>query len=168
MTPEELARELGISPKTLRAWLRAHIERGAAKGTRWGGLDQATIQTARARWSRSAPRRPPAPSSARARQLVKARDVEPFIVGDAGDGQHDPHEQAKKNRDQDYAIDLCDEVLGERALREHRFQWLTGDPGKSGARATLQSMRTIQSTRSWLSAASANTSRRFRISTSLM
>jgi hypothetical protein len=32
---------------------------------------------------------------------------------------------------------LCDEVLGEVALRQHRFGWLRGDPSAAGARATL-------------------------------
>lgn len=34
-------------------------------------------------------------------------------------------------------MDLLDELLGERALREHRFEWLRGDPGPSGQRAKL-------------------------------
>jgi len=34
-------------------------------------------------------------------------------------------------------VDLCDEVLGERALRQHRFEWLLGDPGASGSRVRL-------------------------------
>lgn len=49
MTPVELARELGVDPKRLRAWLRKQIERGAGKGTRWGDLDEATLEEAR-RW----------------------------------------------------------------------------------------------------------------------
>ena len=38
--------------------------------------------------------------------------------------------------DESYVIDLCDEVLGTPALRQHRFDWLRGDarPGKPGAR----------------------------------
>ncbi len=40
-------------------------------------------------------------------------------------------------RDADYVLDLCDELLGERALREHRFAWLVGDPGRSGVRRRL-------------------------------
>ncbi len=38
--------------------------------------------------------------------------------------------------DECYVIDLCDEVLGTRALRQHRFEWLRGDarPGQSGVR----------------------------------
>ena len=35
-----------------------------------------------------------------------------------------------------YVIDLCDEVLGTVALRQHRFDFLRGDagPGKQGKR----------------------------------
>jgi hypothetical protein len=38
--------------------------------------------------------------------------------------------------DETYVIDLCDEVLGASALRQHRFDWLRGDarPGKQGVR----------------------------------
>jgi hypothetical protein len=38
--------------------------------------------------------------------------------------------------DESYIIDLCDEVLGTPALRQHRFDWLRGDarPGKRGVR----------------------------------
>ena len=32
-------------------------------------------------------------------------------------------------------IDLCDEILEESALREHRFDWLRGDPGRDGRKA---------------------------------
>ena len=38
--------------------------------------------------------------------------------------------------DETYVIDLCDEVLGTVALRQHRFDFLRGDagPGKQGMR----------------------------------
>lgn len=39
--------------------------------------------------------------------------------------------------DEAYVIDLCDRVLGEEALRQHRFDWLLGDPGASGRRVRL-------------------------------
>ncbi len=40
--------------------------------------------------------------------------------------------------DEFYVIDLCDEVLGEAALRQHRFPWLVGDPSpKTGRTAGL-------------------------------
>lgn len=40
-------------------------------------------------------------------------------------------------RDEIYVIDLCDELLGERASRQHRFPWLVGDPGRDGRPRTL-------------------------------
>ena len=35
-------------------------------------------------------------------------------------------------RDEHYVIDLCDELLGVRASRQHRFEWLVGDAGADG------------------------------------
>ncbi|MEU1536227.1 hypothetical protein [Streptomyces fagopyri] len=43
----------------------------------------------------------------------------------------------RDNRDADYMMNLCDMALGETGLREHRFDWLLGDPGTSGRRAKL-------------------------------
>jgi len=34
--------------------------------------------------------------------------------------------------DEAYVIDLCDELLGERANRQHPFPWLVGDAGCEG------------------------------------
>jgi hypothetical protein len=42
-----------------------------------------------------------------------------------------------KNRDEDYIIDLCDEILKLKGSRQHRFDFLLGDPGKNGKRAKL-------------------------------
>ena len=36
----------------------------------------------------------------------------------------------KDNRDEEYVIDLCDEILGIKAKRQHRFPFLLGDSGK--------------------------------------
>jgi very-short-patch-repair endonuclease len=44
---------------------------------------------------------------------------------------------ARSARNEAYVIDLCDEILGERALRQHRFQWLQGDLGRDGRTRTL-------------------------------
>lgn len=44
---------------------------------------------------------------------------------------------ARDDSDEAYVIDLCDEVLGTPASRQHRFDWLLGDPGKNGARRRL-------------------------------
>lgn len=38
-------------------------------------------------------------------------------------------ENKSKDRDEDYVIDLCDNILGEKASRQHRFPFLVGDSG---------------------------------------
>lgn len=44
--------------------------------------------------------------------------------------------RAGRRRDEDYVIDLCDELLGETARRQFCFDWLRGDarPGRRGRR----------------------------------
>jgi hypothetical protein len=42
--------------------------------------------------------------------------------------------KGRGHRDADYVLDLIEDVLGQPGLREHRFDWLRGDPGKSGRR----------------------------------
>lgn len=37
-----------------------------------------------------------------------------------------------RRRDETYALDLCDQVLGSHSVREAKFDWLLGDPGRSG------------------------------------
>ena len=39
--------------------------------------------------------------------------------------------------DEAYVVDLCNRLLGERALTQHKFDWLLGDPGAGGRRAKL-------------------------------
>ncbi|MDA0183645.1 hypothetical protein OJ997_25275 [Solirubrobacter phytolaccae] len=41
------------------------------------------------------------------------------------------------NSDESYVLDLTDDLLGERASRQHRFDWLLGDPSSSGNRRKL-------------------------------
>lgn len=43
----------------------------------------------------------------------------------------------RESSDEFYVLDRCDEVLAERGFRQHRFDWLLGDPGKSGRRVRL-------------------------------
>jgi hypothetical protein len=43
----------------------------------------------------------------------------------------------RESSDEYYVLDLCDEALAERGSRQHRFDWLLGDPGKSGRRVRL-------------------------------
>lgn len=40
-------------------------------------------------------------------------------------------------KDEAYIVNICDEILGLRALRQHRFNFLLGDPGKSGRQVRL-------------------------------
>ena len=63
--------------------------------------------------------------------------AEQILLPGAGRLQVEPRTRlmGKRTRsasDEAYIIDLCDELLGERALRQHRFDWLRGDPGVSG------------------------------------
>jgi hypothetical protein len=50
MTPYELACELGISPKTLRAWLRRTYGKNHVKNSRWF-IDDVVAAEARLHWS---------------------------------------------------------------------------------------------------------------------
>lgn len=43
----------------------------------------------------------------------------------------------RDDSDEAYVIDLCDEILGELATRQHRFDWLLGDPGRDGSQRQL-------------------------------
>ena len=43
----------------------------------------------------------------------------------------------RRRRDEHYVIDLCDHVLGMQGSRQHRFDFLLGDPAPSGARRPL-------------------------------
>lgn len=44
---------------------------------------------------------------------------------------------ARKDSDEHYVLDLCDEVLGITGLRQHRFDFLLGDPNAQGKCAKL-------------------------------
>ena len=43
----------------------------------------------------------------------------------------------RANSDEFYVLDLCDHALAETGLRQHTFEWLLGDPGRTGRRARL-------------------------------
>lgn len=44
---------------------------------------------------------------------------------------------SRDDSDEAYVVDLCDAILGEPARRQHRFDWLRGDPGRDERRHTL-------------------------------
>lgn len=45
--------------------------------------------------------------------------------------------RTRADSDEAYVIDLCDQLLGQQASRQHRFEWLLGDPSASGRRVRL-------------------------------
>ena len=45
--------------------------------------------------------------------------------------------EQKRQREAPYVLDRIDLLLGKPGLREHRFDWLQGDPGQSGTTAGL-------------------------------
>lgn len=109
MRAEDLARELGVSGKRLRAWLRGAYPRPATeRGSPWF-LTTEQIAGARA-WASASegPRRTPPTSKRRADRRSRA------------------------DSDEAYVVDLCDEILNEKAQRQHTFEWLVGDPGEHG------------------------------------
>ncbi len=46
-------------------------------------------------------------------------------------------QRARAASDEYYVIDLCDHILGRAAKRQHRFDFLVGDPGRSHRRVRL-------------------------------
>ena len=65
-------------------------------------------------------------------KLTGNRELEPRVVP----APRVPSEAAT-TRDETYVIDLCDEVLGLTAQRQHCFTFLVGDPGRNGTRKPL-------------------------------
>jgi hypothetical protein len=43
----------------------------------------------------------------------------------------------RDDSDEAYVVGLCNQVLAETALTQHKFDWLLGDPGTSGRRVKL-------------------------------
>ncbi|MFD5738592.1 hypothetical protein ACFXJM_05915 [Streptomyces massasporeus] len=78
---------------------------------------------------------------------------------------------SRGDSDEAYVIGLCNRVLGEQALTQHRFDWLLGDPGAGGrgpgaGRSGCRSTRTGPATDWWSSTGSFSTTSRCRTSTS--
>ncbi|WP_407110960.1 hypothetical protein ACE1N8_21340 [Streptomyces sp. DSM 116494] len=44
---------------------------------------------------------------------------------------------SRDDSDEAYVVGLCDRVLGEEALTQHKFDWLLGDPGAGGRQVRL-------------------------------
>jgi hypothetical protein len=108
-TPTDLARELSISAKTLRNWLRVTYPR-LETGKRWD-LSPVQVEAARNQWATATSMRQP-------REAPQSRN-------------------ARATSDEAYVIDLLDDLVEQKAQRQHRFDWLLGDPGRGARRAQL-------------------------------
>src|SRR5438093_11505360 len=106
MRAVDLAGELGVDAKRLRQWLRENFIH--ERNTPWE-LTPEQERQARERFG----------SPARGSPVV-------------GPAERRSGGSARRNRDGSYVIDLCDDALGARAIRQHRFPWLVGGPGASG------------------------------------
>lgn len=103
--PEALARDIGISAKALRGWLREEFPRTPAEHGQLWSLTHEQVIAAQTHFGGEL-HRPPE------RGAVATR------VAPGG-----------RRRDQAYVTDLMARLLGEEPLREHRFPWLQGDTG---------------------------------------
>lgn len=110
MTPSELAAELRVDPKSLRAWLRRGWPR-FEPGARWD-LTPEQVDAARQRWRSGVDASDPGPAAPE----VARRQTS---VG-------------RVDSDESYVLNLLDELLGAPGHRQATFPWLLGDPSGSG------------------------------------
>jgi len=66
--------------------------------------------------------------------FLRNHDSKPYSIAKS---ETNLSKQSKGKDDQDYVVDLCDEILGSKASREHRFPFLLGDKGKNGRQVRL-------------------------------
>ncbi|MGD9508273.1 MAG: hypothetical protein AB7I59_11330 [Geminicoccaceae bacterium] len=117
-TAAEMARLHGIDPKRFRAALRRAGLQWHSHNERWEvGIGSPERQDMERILAALAPVTTDAPTSEHPR------------TGSTS--------SARVSSDEGWIVDLCDAVLGKRAIRQHRFPFLLGDPGASGRRALL-------------------------------
>jgi hypothetical protein len=116
ITAVEMANANGVDPKRFRAALRAAGLGWHSHNGRWevmrGSSQHADMENVMARLCGE-------PSNFRS--VKKAFDAKPRV----------------SVRDEQYVLDLCDEFLGMKAVRQHCFPFLTGDPDLRGNRRPL-------------------------------
>lgn len=118
VTAADLARSADVDPKRFRAALRqANLDWHSHNG-KWEVLHD----------------------SAEYRDMIEVLELLTLAEKPATAGYRrasKPRSIPRVDRDESWIIGLCDEVLGERSLRQHRFRFLQGDPGATGRRSRL-------------------------------
>ena len=116
ITAVEMAAASGIDPKRLRAALRSASLDWHSHNGRWevvrGSDEHQDMERVMAQLSEG---------------IVRHRSPSKAVQGAAKAGIRDEH----------YVLDLCDAVLGLKAVRQHCFPFLTGDPDRRGHRKPL-------------------------------
>jgi hypothetical protein len=116
-TAVEMARQADVDPKRFRAALRKAGLRWHSHNGRWEVVIDSSEHRDMVSVLALLGPGPPTIRPAAVRRPVKAGP--------------------SPGRDEAYVIDLCDAVLGQNALRQHRFPFLVGDPDANGRRAPL-------------------------------
>ena len=119
ITAVEMAKSNGIDPKVFRSALRAANLKWHTHNERWvvpiGSPKHEDMQRVLS-------------------SLVDLSKSRVDIYEKATKRNQSSH---KKKKDESWIIDLCDKILGRQAVRQHRFPFLLGDPGRSGRRVRL-------------------------------
>ena len=122
VTAADMARERGIDPNRFRAALRAANLEWRRHNDGWtvlsGGDEHQDL----------------------IRILISLVDVAPTnqrLTSGSRQMTKRVERPPRLGSDEAWVIDLCDAVLGRRAIRQHRFPFLLGDAGPSGRRAAL-------------------------------
>lgn len=107
-TAADLAREFGIDPKTLRAALRRIDHGWHERNSPWAAETGTWEYT----------------SMVSALAGIVARKA---AKGDYKSSRKMAAGRRRSGSDEHYVIDLCDQILGQKASRGHRFDFLRGD-----------------------------------------
>jgi hypothetical protein len=117
-TAAEMAGAAGIDPKRFRAALRAACLPWHSHNRSWivrvGSAEHADMK-----------------------QVLKTLASGQKLIRSAGSSRPRSSQTGRSGSDEAWIIDICDQVLGKKASRQHRFPFLLGDPGPSGRRASL-------------------------------
>lgn len=113
LTAAEIARSNGLDPKRYRQALRDAELPWYVHGARW------TVEA----------------GSPEHRDMLRVLEM---LLGRSSPSRFkDTGKQAADASDEAYVIGLCDEFLGHKAIRQHRFDFLRGDPGRLGQGTAL-------------------------------